>query len=727
VSQKDKSDAEAVLSVIRTIAKGDGLRIHEICAALQSSLTAVRVLDLLKQQQRIGKVRKSTDSRWSISQATSVVPFAPAAPRTSRPSITLPKPTAPPATRQSLPIVADAGIPTEVDEDGVIDASQRAVTRAPRSSRQVVVAGPGFGKTAVACGRVAWLMREGVEPARILLLSFTRTAVREMRGRIAVLAREVKDAGAVDIRTLDSFASHVRTGLSERRQSAQGYGVNIDDTMSLLEMPTLEVREYLEGFDQVLVDEAQDLVGGRAKLVVTMFERLRADAGWTVFLDPAQAIYDWAEDSDAAKGPQPSFAELLAQVRPAPERRELAHLHRTRDPGLRALLLGARRLVLDAPDDACERLRGELTARANGDGQFATAIADEVLARGARSDDLLVLTRQRAEALELSNRLTERGVAHRLRFGALPQTAAPWIAAVLNYACQKAASPRVLRHDVESAWEAITAANAWLTAGWDFDRAWRLLRRLGSGTGKQSVDIPRVAARLSGSGIPDDVVQREVGTGGPIVSTVHGSKGREAAEAMLLLSRQRDLSIDEARVLYVGLSRAKERLDVRRFAASRWSHLDGSGRPWRDCDNNQMQIEIGRAGDLDPARNATIAATEMEEQQRALAAYDGECRRVRVYTFLDRDKARCIVLPDSQLPLATLSRDCVDDLRAAARRIKGAARTPMLVRHLRWFDVGSVGLPPDLVLDASVPEPWQSTRLFLTPIVVGPGLVGGIK
>lgn len=715
-------DVEIILDAIRRLARKEGVRIAEVSALLNNSIEVPRIMALLREQEQLGKVRRDPmNGRWTLVGAVAPTTPVVAGVKPSVPPKAEAKPLAP------LPLVVDAGIPTEVDDDGVIDTSQRAVTRAPCSSRQVVVAGPGFGKTAVACGRVAWLMRNGVEPAKILLLSFTRTAVREMRSRIALLAREVEGAGAVDIRTLDSFAWRVRTGLTESPKSGQGYGVNIDDTTLLLEVPTLEVREYLDGFDHVLVDEAQDLVGGRAKLVVTMLQRLRTNAGWTVFLDPAQAIYDWAEDSDGTKGPQPSFVELLAQVRPAPERRELAHLHRTRDPGLRALLLGARRLVLEAPDDACERLRGELTARANGDGQFATAIADEVLARGARSDDLLVLTRQRAEALELSNRLTERGVAHRLRFGALPQTAAPWIAAVLNYACQKTASPRVLRHDVESAWGAITAANAWLTAGWDFDRAWRLLRRLGSGTGKQSVDIPRVAARLSGSGIPDDVVQREVGAGGPIVSTVHGSKGREAAEAMLLLTAQRHRTVDEARVLYVGLSRAKERLDVRHYRASRWSHLEGSGRPWRDCEKGRMQIEIGRAGDLDPARNATIAAAEMEEQQRTLAAYDGVCRGVGVYTFLDRDKARCIVPTDSKVPLATLSLDCVDDLRAAAREVVGSAKTPMFVNYLRWFDVGSVGLPPEFVLDASLPEPWQSTRLFLTPIVVGPGLVGGIK
>ena len=53
----------------------------------------------------------------------------------------------------------------------------------------VVHAGPGMGKTAVACARVSELIRQDVEPANIWLLSFTRTAVAEIRDRIELFAR----------------------------------------------------------------------------------------------------------------------------------------------------------------------------------------------------------------------------------------------------------------------------------------------------------------------------------------------------------------------------------------------------------------------------------------------------------------------------------------------------------------------------------------------------------
>jgi len=62
----------------------------------------------------------------------------------------------------------------------------------------LIVAGAGTGKTATLVHRVAWLIAKGVDPGRILLLTFTRRAAAEMIRRVDSVLRQLErlDQGA---------------------------------------------------------------------------------------------------------------------------------------------------------------------------------------------------------------------------------------------------------------------------------------------------------------------------------------------------------------------------------------------------------------------------------------------------------------------------------------------------------------------------------------------------
>src|SRR5438034_3931498 len=95
------------------------------------------------------------------------------------------------------------------------DLEQLEVIMDDPASWQLVEAGPGTGKSAVACQRVAFLVDEGVPPSRILLVSFTRTAVAELRDRIVTYAIAGDRARNVRISTVDSHAWSLRVGFEE--------------------------------------------------------------------------------------------------------------------------------------------------------------------------------------------------------------------------------------------------------------------------------------------------------------------------------------------------------------------------------------------------------------------------------------------------------------------------------------------------------------------------------
>lgn len=66
-------------------------------------------------------------------------------------------------------------------------AQRAAVEHDPQASALLVIAGAGAGKTATLAARVAWLLRHGADPQRVLLLTFSRRAAAEMTRRVGRL------------------------------------------------------------------------------------------------------------------------------------------------------------------------------------------------------------------------------------------------------------------------------------------------------------------------------------------------------------------------------------------------------------------------------------------------------------------------------------------------------------------------------------------------------------
>src|ERR1700677_739956 len=58
----------------------------------------------------------------------------------------------------------------------------------------LIIAGAGSGKTSTLAHRVAWLIDQGADPRRIMLLTFSRRAAAEMSRRVDLILAEIAQA-----------------------------------------------------------------------------------------------------------------------------------------------------------------------------------------------------------------------------------------------------------------------------------------------------------------------------------------------------------------------------------------------------------------------------------------------------------------------------------------------------------------------------------------------------
>ena len=103
-----------------------------------------------------------------------------------------------------------------------LDPAQTAAATG-KAPVQLTLAGPGSGKTSTLTGRFIHLIRQGVDPGRILAVTFTKKAADEMRQRIARLLELPSPAG-LNVMTFHAFAFRLlkrnpgMAGLPERFQ-----------------------------------------------------------------------------------------------------------------------------------------------------------------------------------------------------------------------------------------------------------------------------------------------------------------------------------------------------------------------------------------------------------------------------------------------------------------------------------------------------------------------------
>ncbi|MDR3126407.1 MAG: UvrD-helicase domain-containing protein [Rickettsiales bacterium] len=200
-----------------------------------------------------------------------------------------------PSTRAETPAMDGAQAKAQKQEartpPGLDEYQQGAVED---SSRQMlIVAGPGSGKTTVLTSRISHFIDENIfAPENCLAITFTRRAAEEMRRRLKCNA---------NIHTFHSLCfsilkeNHALAGLApdfkvaaEPGNGALGFDDLIILTVRLLSENPALAKSYRERFKYVSVDEYQDIDAKQYELV-----RLLAPPGGYLCAigDPNQSIY----------------------------------------------------------------------------------------------------------------------------------------------------------------------------------------------------------------------------------------------------------------------------------------------------------------------------------------------------------------------------------------------------------------------------------------------------
>ena len=607
------------------------------------------------------------------------------------------------------------------------DKSQRDVIDSPHQDRLLVGAGPGTGKTAVACGRVSHLIDlNGLESSRIWLISFTRTAVQEIRERIAAHLEDASAAYAVKIATLDSHAWSIHSGFDEGAQILGSYEENIERVLELVREDD-SVAEYLEGIEHLVIDEAQDFVGIRSDLVIEIVRKLSPSCGVTVFADEAQAIYDFSDDREdpAEEHTKRSFPKRIRDgVAGVFQERELTTVHRTTSRRLLTIFSDTRRKVLTAAEEGTDRLteiREEIIGLSHGK---APKIDGAAL---AELEDAFILYRRRCDVLLTSSVLTKNGVVHRVRMSGLPVCLMPWIGAVLS----EHTEPDINRNTFENLWADRLGGTS--LANCEVHSAWASLVRI-AGRTETVLDLRLLRQRLGRKQPPTELCHSELGHRGPIVGTIHASKGREVDTVHLMLPPATNKNSDhneEARVAFVGATRGRSRLLVGSAYRQNASRVEASGRAYslKTRENRpRAQVEVGRDFDISmeglagrtyfpntsAVRTGQARICGLAEESVPLVA-ESDRSAGFAYRLREDGQGEC---------LAVLSNSVNTDLFAIADAVQskiggGRRRPPDKIRHLHLRGVRTVVLPPDAPECAALHEPWRSSGIMVAPLIQG--------
>lgn len=470
-----------------------------------------------------------------------------------------------------------------------LDASQEAAATVLPHERQIIIAGPGAGKTQVI-GALATRLVEthGIYPEEILVISFSRAAVAAVLDRTEHI---IDEGNRVVVTTFDAVAAHIIRDSVDEPLAFAGYEATIQRALECL---ADRGWTHLDTVRHLIIDEVQDVAGLRAEFALEILRNLPDDVGFTLLGDPLQALYDFQVSTR-----HPLTAESFLQAvreRFSPTERRLVGQYRARTAD--AHRASSMRSALLSTSDLARRqelLNGLLSELAPMGPLDAHCIAD----LDAWTGSTVLLCDTNARAALVFDRLMAGGLPVELASGIQHAGIAPWVARVAHEANHNRISRNGFLEVVNSH---------------ERDPEARWLQLVHISQSGRDLDVTALAHALT-KHTPRELLRRPLAD--HLASTVHRAKGLEFDNVVIVdvddWRRDRDGTPD-SNDMFVALSRARARLSTVTGVDTRgWSRQKRYGGIWIKGFRNAITATI-----LDPELVQPIPGAETPTELESL-------------------------------------------------------------------------------------------------------------
>lgn len=513
-------------------------------------------------------------------------------------------------------IISNVKIQKESIFDKFEMVEQDNIITLPVSTRQLINAGPGTGKTWVLIERIIYLLNEqNVSPEEIVVLCFSRGAVEVIHKRLAIEAlkgRVSDEINYIDVCTFDSFASKLLYWVKDNTENIiadRNIGMlDYDERIRTFVEVVKKNKELISQCSHLFVDEVQDLVMDRARMVLDLIRSLPKECGVTLLGDSCQAIYDYQVENDSMSSAL--FYKNICERMNGIEYYTFKHNYRQSN-NLAILGEEYRKAILSCDIAKCNNYWDKhVSAKIE---RFEEYEIDKITSNEIQQlldmGSVGVLTRTNGQALKISAEFRKKGIEHSLSRRLSDNSFNKWIALLFNSVDYMSLE----KSDFIQEYEKISS----MSNNVDAEEVWNELQNL-CRTSADHIGIKDILYEIW-NGAQSVLFYEKQEDCSLTITNIHRGKGKEFTTVLIENSifEEREKTLDEHKVCYVALTRARSNI-YKITSQCNFMSIDKEGdrrsyeaKYGRNGKRHLSKIEIGLGREVDIRSCVTIPGVQV--------------------------------------------------------------------------------------------------------------------